>query len=115
MPGASIGTRNTVSPCCLRPSLDVRASTKHHCAMSAYDVQIFWPDSSQPLPSGSGSALDLRDARSDPASGSLKPWHQMTSPRAMGGRCPSFCSGVPCRMIAGPTQLTPMYCAPRGS
>ena len=44
-----------------------------------------------------------------------KPWHQITSPRAMGGRCFRCCSSVPCRMMMGPTQLTPMYWAPRGS
>ena len=33
----------------------------------------------------------------------------------MAGRCCRCCSGVPWRMMVGPTQLTPMYWAPRGS
>ncbi len=33
----------------------------------------------------------------------------------MGGRWVRCCSSVPWRMMIGPTQLTPMYCAPRGS
>ena len=35
MPGASIGTRNTVMPCCFFSPRDVRASRKHHCAIVA--------------------------------------------------------------------------------
>ena len=66
-------------------------------------------------PSPSRRAAVCSDARSEPASGSLKPWHQMTSPAAMGGRCWRCCSSVPWRMSAGPTQFTPMYWAPRGS
>ena len=54
-------------------------------------------------------------ARSDPASGSEKPWHHMPSPALMRGRCLAFCSSVPYRRITGPTQLTAMYCWPRGS
>src|SRR5215204_4180885 len=42
-------------------------------------------------------------------------WCQGTSPRAIGGRWVRCWSAVPCRMIAGPTQFTPMYWAPRGS
>ncbi len=55
------------------------------------------------------------EARSEPASGSLNPWHQMTSPAAIGGRWRARWDSVPWRMIVGPTQLTPMYWAPRGS
>jgi hypothetical protein len=100
-------------PCCFLSPLDMRASRKHHCAIVAYDVQIFWPDTHQPLPSRRAAVCS--DAKSEPAFGSLKPWHQIASPRAIGGRCVRRCSSVPCRMMAGPTQLTPMYCAPRGS
>ena len=90
-----------------------RAASTHHCAMPAYDVQIFWPVMRQPSPSGVARVLSA--ARSEPASGSLKPWHQITSPAAMADRCCCFCASVPNAMIAGPTQLRPMYCAPRGS
>ena len=56
-----------------------------------------------------------RAGRSEPAPGSEKPWHQMTSPAAIGGRNASCWAFVPCRMMTGPTQLMPMYWAPRGS
>ena len=39
--GSSIGTRKIVRPCCFFSPFDVRASRKHHCAIVAYDVQIF--------------------------------------------------------------------------
>ncbi len=111
--GSDIGTRKIVKPCCFLSPRDVRVNRKHHCAIVAYEVQIFWPETNQPSPSR--RAVVCTDARSDPEFGSLKPWHQITSPRAMGGRCVRCCSGVPCRMIVGPTQFTPMYWAPRGS
>ena len=38
-------------------------------------------------PSPSSTARVRSEARSEPASGSLKPWHQMTSPAAMAERC----------------------------
>ena len=56
-----------------------------------------------------------REARSDPASGSEKPWHQKALPWEMGGRKRAFCSSVPYSMIVGPTQFTFMYCELRGS
>ena len=69
--GSSIGTRKIVRPACFLPPLVVRASRKHHCAIVAYDVQIFWPVMRQPSPSR--VAVVRREARSEPASGSLKP------------------------------------------
>ena len=35
MPGASIGTRKIVMPCCFFAPRQVRASRKHHCAIVA--------------------------------------------------------------------------------
>ena len=99
--------------CALGSSGSVVAASTHHGAICAYDVQTFCPVINQPSPSG--TARVRSDPRSEPASGSLKPWHQMTSPAAIGGRCWSRCASVPWRIKAGPTQLTPMYCAPRGS
>ena len=85
MAGSSIGTRKIGEALLLRSCREVRASRKHHWAIVAYEVQIFWPVMRQPSPSRRAAVCS--DARSEPASGSLKPWHQMTSPRAIGGRC----------------------------
>ena len=57
------------------------------------------------------------DARSDPASGSEKPWHHTLSPRRIGGRYRARWSGVPSAAIVGPacrvdTKLQPTYGAP---
>jgi hypothetical protein len=61
--------------------------------------QVFWPFTIQSSPS---RTADVRsDARSEPAFGSEKPWHQMSSPRSMRGRSVVFWSSVPCSMIAG--------------
>ena len=101
-------------PSCFCSLTPTRAASTQNCAMPAYDVQIFWPSMRQP-PSTS-VAFVLSAARSEPASGSLKPWHQMTCARRdrrEGG--PPSAASVPNAMIAGPTQLRPMYCAPRGS
>ena len=54
----------------------------------------------------------MSDARSEPAAGSEKPWHQTSSPRRMRGMWRAFCSGVPSAMIVGPpcsrpTKFTP--------
>lgn len=75
MAGSSIGTRKMVSPACFLvvffSHLVVRASTKHHYAMVAYDVQIFWPLIRHPSPSRVAAVRS--EARSEPASGSLNP------------------------------------------
>ena len=67
------------------------------------DVQTFWPLTRQP-PS-TFSARVRRPARSEPAPGSLKSWHQTRSPRRLGGTKRSSCSGLPCSMRVGTTQL----------
>ncbi|SLH17865.1 Uncharacterised protein [Mycobacteroides abscessus subsp. abscessus] len=56
-------------------------------------VQIFWPFSCQP-PS-TLVARRLSEATSDPASGSLNSWHQISSPRSAGPARRSSCAGVP--------------------
>ena len=60
---------------------------------------VFCPLTTKSSPSS--TAVVRSDARSEPASGSEKPWHQMSSPRSMRGRSVRFCSSVPCSMIAG--------------
>ena len=46
-------------------------------------------------------------ARSEPASGSEKPWHQMSSAERMRGRKRCFCSSVPRSISAGPIMPMP--------
>ena len=55
-----------------------------HSATCATEVQIFWPLSFQP-PS-TRSAFICSAARSEPAPGSQKSWHQIISPLSVAGQ-----------------------------
>ncbi len=70
------------------------------------DVHTFWPDTAQ-RPSACFRARVLMAPRSEPASGSLKSWHQIVSADRISGRR-ACCSGVPCSISVGPTMLSPM-------
>ena len=47
------------------------------------------------------------DARSEPASGSEKSWHQISSAVRIDGSQRAFCSSVPCASSVGPARLMP--------
>ena len=59
---------------------------KHQWAKAPLEAQVFWPLSSQPSPAALRVARERMPARSLPASGSDQPWHQISSPAAMGAR-----------------------------
>lgn len=65
----------------------------------------------QPAPSVR-TALDLRDARSEPASGSDQACAQIVSPLAMDGSTRARCSGVPWSKRVGASRLMP-FCETR--
>ena len=46
--------------------------------------------------------------RSEPASGSEKPWHQISSVERIFSRCFCFWASVPCAMIVGPAMPSPI-------
>ena len=58
-------------PLCFGASWSVRAKRMHQSALWASEVQIFWPSMTKKSPSA--MALVLREARSEPEPGSLKP------------------------------------------
>src|ERR1700722_1479602 len=68
-------------------------------------VQIFCPVTTKWSPSASARVDSA--ARSDPAPGSEKPWHQMSSPRRMRGRWKAFCSSLARAISVGPAWLSP--------
>ena len=69
---------------CLGASGSVRATSMHHLASCAKVVQTFCPVTTHsPL---DFTALVLSDARSEPDSGSEKPWHQISSAVRIGLR-----------------------------
>jgi hypothetical protein len=81
------------------------------------DVQLA-PVGSVPLTTKSSPSRTARvrsDARSDPASGSDMPWHQMSSARIMRGSRVCFCSSVPYCMRAGAMLFSPMTLSGMGA
>ncbi len=71
-------------------------------------IQVFWPSSTHSSPSR--RARVRSDARSDPASGSLKPCPQNSRPAVIRGRNRRFCSSVPNISRVGPNSSNP--CTP---
>src|SRR3954454_12872414 len=85
----------------------------HHLASCAKVVQTFWPVTTQsPFDL---TALVLSDARSEPDSGSEKPWHQISSPVRIGLGQRSFCSALPCVITTGPPMTIPSTFAGEGA
>ena len=71
-------------PLCLGASGSVRATSMHHLASCAKVVQTFCPVTTHsPF---DFTAFVLSDARSEPDSGSEKPWHQISSAVRIGLR-----------------------------
>ena len=84
----------------------VRASSSPRSAAGPSDVHTFWPDTTHD-PSSRRRARVLTAPRSEPASGSLKSWHQIVSAERMAGSSACW-SGVPCSISVGPTMLSPI-------
>ena len=80
-PGASMGTRKTVSPACLAESGSVRVTATPRSATGAPEVHTLWPSSTQ-CPSRSTARVRTA-ARSEPASVSEKSWQAIRSVRSM--------------------------------
>ncbi len=106
-PACRIGTSRQDKPRCRCAIKSVRASTKHQSANWANDVHTFCPSTCH-LPSGPTTARVRSPARSDPASGSEYPWHQIDVPARIPGRNRAFCSAVPNISKVGPSSCSPM-------
>ena len=98
---------------CFGASVSVRATSMHHFEYCAPLVQTFWPVTLQPSPSRTARVLSA--ARSEPASGSEKPWHQISSADRIGPRKRSFCSSVPHAISVGPPSSSPSTLAGSGA
>ena len=107
-PGWSAGTRISDSPRCFGASGSVRHSTYNQSARVPNVIQIFCPFSTHSSPSR--TARVRTPPRSEPASGSLKPWPHMSSQRMMRGRKRAFCSSLPACSNVGPKRSRP--CTP---
>src|ERR1022692_1382940 len=96
-----------VMPECLGASVLVRTVARPYLLRCAPLVHTFWPLIVQP-PSDL-TALVLMPAASDPAPGSLKSWHQMTSWFKAGTTQRMTCSGVAYWIRVRITQLVIPY------
>ena len=83
-PGAFMSTIRYVSPACRSESGSLRVRRMHQSAMCAYDDHTFWPSTTNCAPSS--RALVRTAERSEPAPGSEKPWHQISSAERSGCR-----------------------------
>ena len=72
------------SPLCFGASKSVRATSMHHFEYWAPLVQTFWPVTIHSSPRL--TARVFSEARSEPASGSENPWHQISSAVTIGAR-----------------------------
>ncbi len=100
MPGLFMSTKNALMPFEPLPGPSERASTMQRAAWWAQLVQSFWPRMTHSSPSR--SAVVRSEPRSLPASGSENPWHQLSSPRSIGGTTSAASAGAACSMTAGP-------------
>ena len=113
-PGWSMSMTNIVRPRDREPStVSVRVRIMHQRARCASEVHTFWPEILHPSPSR--TARVLTDARSEPASGSENPWHQISSADSIGPRKRAFCSSSPWAMIVGPIIASAIVFAMRGA
>ena len=101
-PGASIGTRNAVSPRCRAWAGSLRAISSPKAACRAPDVHTFCPLSTQSLPRL--SARSDSEARSLPAPGSEKSWHTNSSAASSRGISSRCWAGVPNAAMVGATR-----------
>jgi hypothetical protein len=83
-PGERMSTISIEMPRWRGPSSSVRASTPHQRAYWPHETQVFWPLNTK-SPSSFTRARVRSDARSEPASGSEKPWHQISSAERIDG------------------------------
>jgi hypothetical protein len=96
----------------------VRATSMHHLAYCAPEVQTFWPVTSQSESGSSGSSSTARvltAAKSEPASGSEKPWHHVSSAERIVGSSRSCCASSPQTISVGPASRMPRTSAGSGA
>jgi len=105
-----MSTISAVMPSCFVPraiaSGSVRTRNRPQRARCAVEIQILVPLSTYSSPSA--TAIVRRLARSLPACGSVKPWHQCSDASRMPGSHCCFCSSVPQRRIIGPICQMPL-------
>ena len=106
IPGVFISTTTNVSPLCLGTVGSVRTTRMPQSVRCAQLDQTFWPLTIQSSPSRTARVRKL--ARSEPAEGSEKSWHQVMSPFSVGSIKRARCSSVPCLAMTGSAMPVPI-------
>ena len=96
-------------PWCRSASGSERNSPNPQCANVAREDHVFWPFSTQPPRASSRRAVEVSEARSEPASGSDQHCAQTCSPVAIVGRNRSCCSWVPWSKRIGASRKMPFW------
>ena len=112
-PGACMSTMKYVRPLCFGSSGSVRATSMPRSARWASVFQTFWPLTTHSSPSR--TARVARPARSEPAPGSEKSWHQISSPVNIGRSARRRRSSRPCVATVGPASESPKKSVPLGA
>ena len=99
IPGCTVSITKNEMPLCLGLSGSVRTTRIPRSECWAPELHTFWPLTTHSSPSR--SAFVCRPARSLPAPGSEKNWHQASAPVARSRIQRAFCSSVPNSMITG--------------
>ncbi len=99
-------------PLCLGASGSVRATSMPRSARWASVFHTFCPVMTHSSPSR--TARHARPARSEPAPGSLKSWHQESSPVNMGRSSRFFSASSPWVTMVGPAMVRPKKCRASG-
>ncbi len=112
-PGLSIGTSRQLRPLCRSSGAPVRTRSAQCVANCAQLIQRLRPLTTNPSPTRSARVATF--VRSEPASGSDQPWHQISAPSRIAGRCVRFCASLPQRARQGATTSTPTQLAIGGA
>ena len=112
-PGWCMSISSIEMPLCRELPGSVRTIVKILSPCTALVVHTFWPLTTKSSPSRTPRVASA--ARSDPAPGSEKPWHQITSLRSIGPMISFFCASEPIAMTVGARKVRPSALTVRGA
>jgi len=109
MPGVFLLMSTNPTPRCFFAAFpSVHTGAKIQSAQCASVVQAPWPLTVECSPTWLAEVFS--QARSEPAPGSLKPWHHHSAPLSMPSRKRCLCGSVPKLMRTSPTMMMPHWC-----
>ena len=112
-PGCRMSISSIEMPRCRTLPGSVRTSAKILSPCTALVVHTFCPLTTNSSPSRTPFVASA--ARSEPAPGSEKPWHQITSLRSSGPMISLRCASVPIAITVGARKVRPSALTVRGA